>query len=132
MEAKFLVLIILSITRILQILIGTIFYIRERRLKIFGIETQTKVVKMENLGFKYRPILEYQTESGKVTVKNKTSSSKIFFPFNEGDTINIYYDSKNVKRYRFEKDRIWKFIIAMLLFGGIYFFIVCVLVYFIM
>ena len=131
MEAGILILIIMIMAGSTEILVGIIFYMKEKKLKEFGVETQAKILKLERVDRKnYKPIVEYQTESGKITAKSFISASRIFFPFDEGDIVTIYYDSRNVKKFRFENDKIWKIIIAIMFLTGVFSFIMGGVFYF--
>lgn len=123
MEVRILLGVIMSIIGILEIIIGLIFCAKEKKLKLRGIKTQAEIIKLEWLGRGYRPTVEYQTIEGTIEKKSKSSSSRIFFPFNEGDIVNIYYDENKVGRYRFEGNRIWNFIIVIMFLTAIFSFI---------
>ena len=123
MDTKILLISLMLIIGLLELVVAIIFYIREKKFKTHGIKTEAKIIKLERIGRAYRPTIEYQTVDGKIEVKKIMSSSKIFYPFNEGDQVNIYYDKNDLKRYRFENNRIWNFLIMMLFAFGIVSFI---------
>ena len=65
------------------------------------------------------PVLEYFTAQGKYQLKSRLFSSGLFFPFKDGDTVRIFYDTANFQRFYVEGDRVPALLAALFIGLGL-------------
>ena len=63
-----------------------------------------------------QPVLEYHTAQGVFRLKSRYFGNSFLFPFEDGDTVRIFYDSDNFRRFHVEGDRVPAFL-ALLFIG---------------
>lgn len=51
-------------------------------------------------------VLEYHTAQGKFQVRTRYFCGGLFFPFEAGDTVRIFYDSDDFRRFYVDGDRL--------------------------
>lgn len=103
-------------------LVGAGAYIiqRGRKLRQYGLVREAVVVRFDPQSSRTTaPVLEYMTASGLHQVKSRFSGNRFFFPFNQGDTVRIFYDQANFKRFYIEGDRVPAFLAALMIALGI-------------
>lgn len=92
---------------------------RGRNLRQYGLVREAAVVRFDLQNKSMAPVLEYLTASGLQQVKSRFSGSRFFFPFNEGETVRIFYDQANFKRFHIEGDRVPAFLAGIMITLGI-------------
>lgn len=111
--------------------LGVYGLLRERHIKLFGVETSAKVIAFKWGGStKWRgstewrdstvaPEVEYQTEAGVIHSKSCFAMSRRLYSFNVGDTIRIRYDREHVKRFRIVGSKLPTIMFSVVLLAGI-------------
>ena len=110
------------------LVVGIIGFRRDNYIKTRGISAQAEVVEMKQSGKGYKPVVEYQTSEGLIRVNSFYSGSSVFFNCKVGDKVNIFYDEKKPKSFRFEENKIGLFLWGLsFLFGIIGLVMACVI-----
>ena len=79
---------------------GVFGLLRERHIKVFGVETDAKVISFKKNSDTATPVVEYQTEEGVIRSKSWFAMSRELYSFDVGDTIRIRYNSIHIRRFR--------------------------------
>ena len=99
--------------------VSIIGFMRDNYIKTKGIQTQAEIVEIKRNGGNRKPVIEYQTPGGMMRAKSFYSGSGIFFNCNVGDKVNIFYDEKKPKSFRFENNKTGVFLWGLFFFIGI-------------
>ena len=120
MEGIILIQVLMVIVASGPIAFGVLGFLRERHFKLFGVETDAKVIAFKSSGNSAAPEVEYQTEEGTIRSKSWFSMTRGLYSFNVGDTIRIRYDRMHIKRFRIVGSKLPTVMFSILIFAGIF------------
>ena len=99
---------------------GLYIILRCRKLRQHGLVREAVVVCPQGRSRGCAPTLEYITANGTHQVRSRFPWFRLLFPFEEGDSVRIFYDQSNFKRFYIEGDRVPALLaLLMLALGGI-------------
>lgn len=99
---------------------GLYIILRCRKLRQHGLVREAVVVFSQGRSKGAAPTLEYITANGAHQVRSRFPRLRPLFPFKEGDSVRIFYDQSNFKRFYIEGDRVPTLLaLLMLLLGGV-------------
>ena len=110
------------------IIIWNLGLIREFFFRLSWIKTEGTFIRLtSNESFSPKakgyggvaPIIEYKTTSGIIRSNNNFFAPETFYPYKVGQKLTIYYNPKEIKRFRIKGDKFPLLFFLLFLFIGI-------------